>query len=178
MGRVRVFLALSLDGFIAGPQDELDWLEPSGEVEDTFGPFLAEVGALVMGRRTYDVVRSFAGPWPYGERPLIVATHRPLEPAHAGVRAMAGDIVDLVAAARTLAGERDVYLDGGQLVRQALAAGLVDELTLTVIPLLLREGISLFGGLSARQPLLLEAVKPLGAGFVQLRYACPAVSPG
>ena len=58
MSLVRVFLACSLDGFLAGPEDELDWLPTDAGIEDTFTPFLASIGALAMGRRTFDVVRA------------------------------------------------------------------------------------------------------------------------
>lgn len=170
MSRVRVFLALSLDGFIAGPNDELDWLTPNAEVEDTFTPFLAEIGVLLMGRRTYDIVSAFTGPWPYGEIPLLVATHRPLQNTRAGVEAVAAPIAELLAQARARAGNKDVYLDGGALVQQALAADLVDEMTLTLIPLLLGGGIPLFASLPGRRKLALVAQRALGGGLVQLRY--------
>jgi dihydrofolate reductase len=77
-GKVRVFIACSLDGFIAGPSDELEWLFDHGDAEDTFGPFMAEVGALLMGRNTFDVVCAMDAPWAYGEVPVLVATSRPL----------------------------------------------------------------------------------------------------
>ena len=79
--KVRVFIACSLNGFIAGPNDELDWLEGPDAAEDTFTPFFKGIGAMLMGRRTYDVVSSFEGDWPYGDTPIIVATNRPLQMA-------------------------------------------------------------------------------------------------
>ena len=74
MSKVRVFIASSLDGFIAGPDGELDWLSGREGVEDTFTPFFQEIGAMLMGRRTYDVVNGFDGAWPYGQTPVLVAT--------------------------------------------------------------------------------------------------------
>ncbi|MEB3221695.1 MAG: dihydrofolate reductase family protein [Candidatus Sericytochromatia bacterium] len=173
MSRVCVFCAVSLDGFIARADHGLDWLTPPpGEaLEDTFGPFLAGVGALLMGRTTFDVVTSF-GPeaWAYGDRPVLVATHRPLDATRPTVRPVAGPIAALVAEARAAAGPGDVYLDGGQMVGQALAAGLVDEVTLTVVPVALGAGIAAFGGHPTPRPLGLLGARPLGAGFVELRY--------
>lgn len=168
--QVRAFLAASLDGFIAGPNDELDWLPGHGEgAEDTFTPFFAEIGALLMGRRTFDVVSGLGGPWPYGETPLLVATSRPLATAEPTVRRVHGPISDMVAEARRAAGPRDVYIDGGSLFRSALEANLVDELTLTLIPVVLGAGIPLFGG-TPRKDLALVSAREIGAGMVQLRY--------
>lgn len=171
MTRVRAFLATSLDGYIAGPNDELDWLTGHGaaDSEDTFTPFFAEVGAMLMGRRTYEVVRGFSGPWPYGETPILVATSRPLDGAPPTVRPVHDTIAAMIDAARAAAGQRDVYLDGGALFRSALAAGLLDELTLTLVPVVLGAGIPLFSG-TPRTPLTLESSRPIGAGMVQLRY--------
>src|SRR5690349_874542 len=115
MSRILVFIATSLDGFIAGPNDELDWLPGHGEdMEDTFTPFIAQIGAMLMGRRTFDVVMGFgAGSWHYGETPVLVSTNRPIEGAPASVRAVSGSIEELVAMAKAAAGDRDVYIDGG-----------------------------------------------------------------
>ncbi len=150
--RLRVYCAISLDGFIAGEGDDLSWLgvpdasvvaEP-GTLE--FADFLEQVGAMLMGRRTFDVVRGMGGPWPYGDLPVLVTTRRPLDDAPVTAIPIEGDIRRLCTAAQELAGERDVYLDGGALITQALDAGLVDELILTVIPVLLGRGISLYQG--------------------------------
>jgi dihydrofolate reductase len=151
MRRVRVFLASSLDGFIAGPGDDLSWLPAGGEPGPgalTLEALLADVGAMLMGRRTYDVVAGFDGPWMYGEVPILVPTHRPLEAARPTVRAGEGSIDALLDQALAVAGERDVYLDGGQLVQQALAADRVDELVLTMVPIVLGGGVPLFDRLA------------------------------
>lgn len=176
--RVRVYLGCSLDGFIAGPDDDLSWLdevsaigpegapEPSGALE--FGAFMADVGALLMGRRTYDVLTRLLKehPWPYGETPVLVVTHRPLvEVARPTVRPVAGDIEAVVAQARSVAGEGDVYLDGGDLVRQALDAGLVDEMTLTVLPIVLGAGTRLFDGIASPTRLEFVAQHRYGAAI-------------
>ena len=174
--RVRVYIACSLDGFIAGPDDDVSWLEapegmpdasapPSGALE--FDAFLAEVGALLMGRRTWDVVAG-TGQWIYGAVPVLVATHRPLRPPADTVRPVSGDIAQLVAQAREVAGEKDVYLDGGNLIRQALDAGLVDELAITFVPVLLAAGIRLFDGLVSRQSLEFVAHHRYGHGMLQV----------
>ena len=174
-GRVRVFIACSLDGFIAGLDDDLSWLpQPSpGDTSDHgFGAFMAGVGALLMGRRTFDVVADFEDAWPYGERPVLVATHRTLNTSRSTVRSVHGSIQELVGEAREAAAGHDVYIDGGDLIRQGLDAGLVDDMTVTIVPIVLGEGIPLFAGARKRHRLELRSQTELGSGLVQLAY-CP-----
>ncbi|MEO1231793.1 MAG: dihydrofolate reductase family protein [Myxococcota bacterium] len=175
MPQVRVYLACSLDGFIAGPENDVSWLEgphPGLPHRDpdalTFDAFMAEVGCLLMGRTTHDVVASF-GTWPYGETPTLVATRRPLDPAAETVWAVSGTIDEVIAAAVRTAGARDVYLDGGDLIRQALEADLVDEMILTYVPILLARGTPLFGGLMTRRSLEFESHRSFGEGMFQVR---------
>jgi dihydrofolate reductase len=169
-GRVRVFIACSLDGFIAGPQDDLSWLpEPLTGDDRGFGAFLESVGALLMGRATYRVVEAFPGPWPYGDLPVFVATSNPLTPAAPTVRAVAGAPAELLAQVREVGGG-DVYLDGGTLIRSFLDAGLVDELTVTLIPVILGAGAPLFAGVTRRRTLRLVAERRWDDGVVQLTY--------
>lgn len=171
-GRARVFIATSLDGFIAGENDDLSWLPPPVPGDDFgYDTFLAQMGALLMGRRTYDVVAGFPGVWPYGERPVLVTTRRPLTPKVPSVRAVSGTMAELVAQAKEAAKGLDVYLDGGDVIRQALDAGLVDELTVTVVPVILGRGHPLFAGATQRRALTLLRSEPLSGGLVQLTYA-------
>jgi dihydrofolate reductase len=173
MKRNHVFMAMSLDGFIAGPNDELDWLIRREGVEDTFTPFFANIGALLMGRRSYDVISGFEGPWQYRSTPVLVATSRPLSPQRASVRAVSGSIESLLRQAQEFAKERDVYIDGGAIIRAALDAGLVDELTVTLVPIVLGTGIPLFTGVTRQHELELLGSRPIGGGLVQLRYTTP-----
>ena len=117
--------------------------------------------------RTYDVVAGFDG-WAYGDTPVLVATRRPLQAEVSTVRAVAGGIDALLDDAQAVASGRDVYVDGGDLVQQALAADRVDELIVTVVPVLLGAGVRLFGPLSTRQAWAFEAPEPYGT-MVQLR---------
>lgn len=118
-----------------------------------FDDFLVDIGAMLMGRRTYDVVRRMEIARPYGELPVLVATHRSLDDAPPTVRAVSGDIHALIAQAKDVASGKDVYLDGGVMVRQALDAGLVDHMVLTFVPALIGRGHSLFAGLETRHRL-------------------------
>lgn len=167
----RVYLAMSLDGYIAGPGGDISWL-PHEEVEQTealgFAEHFAQIGCMLMGRATYDFVYGFDGPWPYGEMPVHVATTRPLDPKVPTVQAVQGSIEELLAAAQAVAGDKMVYLDGGALVRQAIDAGLVDELVLTIVPKALGEGIGLFTGIATMQDYEITASARYGS-MMQLR---------
>ena len=142
--RVSAFLALSLDGFIAGEGGDLDWLTPYGgdsQEETGYSALMASADTLLMGRNTYDIVNAFPE-WFYGDKPVVVLTHRPAAPReHVSFRqgALAQVLGDL-----WQAGARHIYLDGGEVVRQGLQAGLVDELTLFWVPVTLGAGVSLW----------------------------------
>jgi len=171
MARTRVFVGASVDGFIAGPNDELDWLTPTeGEVPETFAPFFAQIGAVLMGRRTYDVVCGFESAWPYGDTPLLVATHRPMTAKRPSVRSVRGSIAELIDQAKEVAGARDVYVDGGRLIRAALDADLVDEITVAVVPIIIGAGIPLFAGVTRHHQLELVGERAIGGAAVDLTY--------
>lgn len=174
MSRVRVYLGCSLDGCIAGPEHDLSFLgehasekAPQGGL--SFEEFLSGIGALLMGRRTYQVPLDYDA-WHYGALPVLVATHRQLPPAPKGgnARAVNGPITELVAQAKAAAGTKDVYLDGGDLVRQGLDARLVDEICLTFLPVVLGRGIRLWDGLEKRNDLVFDPPVMHGSRMVQL----------
>lgn len=121
-----------------------------------------------MGRGTYDAAAAFPE-WPYGELPVFVATSRPLDPAAPTVRAISGTPGELVARVR---GHIDgaVYLDGGALIRSFLDEGLIDELTVTVVGVVLGAGVPLFAGTARAHRLTLAGATPYPSGLVQLRY--------
>lgn len=143
-----VFVGTSLDGYIARENGDIDWLphEEGGEEDYGFRAFFESVDALVMGRNTYELVRTF-GDWPYGSKRVIVLTSRSLDIAAAlapTVEVMSGspqEILDRLAAR----GARHLYIDGGKTVQDFLAAGLIRRLIITRIPILIGRGIPLFG---------------------------------
>ena len=177
--RVRVYIASSLDGFIAGPEDDLSWLmgpdaaNPGGETDPgalTYETFFADVGAVLMGRGTFDVVERLGEGGHYKDRPVLVATHRDLgEGVGETIRAVSGPIAKLVEEAKSAAGGKDVYIDGGDLIRQAVEADLIDELTITLAPIALGQGHPLFAGLAARYPLEILEHHTFAGGMVQIR---------
>jgi len=182
-GRVRVYIGSSLDGFIAGPADELAWLTEARLVDKpraagawadvpptalTYDDFIADVGAMLMGRGTFDVVKNF-DTWYYGDLPVLVATSRPLGDAPATVTAVQGDVRQLVSRALEIAGGKDVYVDGGELIRQCLDAGLIDDITVTITPTILGAGHALFAGAKRMHDLTITDVAKFEDGMVQVR---------
>ena len=180
----HVFIATSVDGFIARSNGDIDWLTDSpGETpggDSGYDEFFASVDHLLMGRGTYEKVLTFDH-WPYGDKPVLVlsstlmpATQSPRSadatPSVQVVRSLAEAVAALEAA-----GAAHVYIDGGKVVQACLAADLVDDLTITRIPVLLGEGIPLFGALPGALPgdirLETRSATEIGAGMVQERYA-------
>lgn len=182
MGRVRVFIASSLDGFVAAEGNDLSWLPEPGEGDDDAGyaTFMAGIGAVLVGRTTFDVVSGMGLPEsPWGDRPALVLSHRPL-PAAAWptARLVAGHIVDVVATAKRVAGDKDVYVDGGAVIRAALDEGLIDELIVTIVPAILGRGTPLFAGVTQQRALTLVEERRVHSGLVQLRYTVKTTTTG
>ncbi len=165
-----VFVGASLDGFIARPNGDLDWLpedcEPHGYEE-----FMASVDALVMGRNTFEKVLTF-GEWPYGSKRIVVLSSRPLDLSLAKggvVEQMAGAPAEIVA--RLAAnGARHLYIDGGITIQGFLRAGLIHRLIVTRVPVLIGEGIPLFGSLPSDVRLRHVATRTYPSGLVQSEY--------
>jgi dihydrofolate reductase len=166
-----VFIGLSVDGFIARRNGALDFL-PEAPEEHGYEALMASVDALVMGRSTFETVLGFGGPWPYGDKRIVVLTSRPLDvSAIAGrVDVMGGEPAEVVARLAA-SGAHNLYIDGGATVQRFLAAGLIDRLILTRVPVLIGEGIPLFGPLPADVRLRHVATRSFPSGLVQSEYA-------
>lgn len=174
--KCSVFVATSLDGFIARRDGSIDWLSkaaaeaPKGE-DFGYQSFLASVDAIVMGRNTFEQVLGF-DEWPYGSRRVVVLSSRALDiPARLADRVSASserpdDLVGRLSAE----GARHLYIDGGATIQRFLAAGLIDDLTITLIPVILGDGRPLFGTLGGEISLKHVATRTFGIGFVQLVY--------
>ena len=167
--RCSAFLAASLDGFIARPDGGLDWLravEASGE-DYGFAEFFSSVDTLSVGRATYDVVLGFAE-WPYAGKRVVVLTHRPPAPRHG--ETFASGTPEEIVASLGAAGARHVYVDGGATVSAFLRARLLDELTVSVIPVVLGDGIRLFQPPLPERTVVLRDARAFPSGLVRLRY--------
>lgn len=168
-----VFCATSVDGFIARADGAIDWL-PEAPEDHGFEAFIANVDAIVMGRHSFETVLSF-GTWPYGTLRVVVLSSRPLDlgPAEAQggvVEQMGGEPTDVVArlAAR---GIGRLYVDGGVTIQRFLRAGLVDRMIVTRVPVLIGDGIPLFGSLPQDVRLDHVATRAFPSGLVQTEYA-------
>lgn len=167
--RCSVFIATSLDGYIARSDGGIDWLsvvERPGE-DYGFGEFYGSVDALVLGRKTWETALGFPE-WPYAGKRVVVMSREAREGRH-GEEFHRGSPEELAAALRA-DGVRRVYVDGGATIRGFLAAGLIDDLTVSVIPVLLGAGITLFGEGVPETRLTLQGSRAYESGLMQLRY--------
>jgi dihydrofolate reductase len=167
MRRVRYQVACSLDGFIAGPADDFDWIVPEPTFD--FGALYAQFDTLLMGRRTYEVVRGMSDP--FRGKQIIVAS-RSLDPAACpGVEVVSGGLRARVLELREEEG-RDIWLyGGGALFAQMLEWDLVDSVEPAIIPVLLGAGIPFLSGPAQRRNLTLERHQVYPSGMVLLEYA-------
>ncbi len=171
-----VFIATSLDGFIARVGGELDWLDASNatvpEGEDCgYNRFMESIDILVMGRKTYEQVSSF-DKWPYENKPVIVLTSNKVEIPNELTKTVSQSSESPKKLHERLSkeGAQRLYIDGGVTIQRFLAEGLIDDLTITVIPIILGNGIPLFG--NGKKDILLKCVatKSYDFGFVQSTY--------
>lgn len=168
--KASVFIATSLDGFIAREDGGLDWL-PEDPEPHGYDEFIATVDAIVMGRKTFEIVLAF-GAWPFGEKPVIVLSSNPSEilaPEGAVCEAMNGTPHEIVARLAER-GLKHLYIDGGVTVQGFLEAGLIQRLIITRIPVLLGSGIPLFGHVSHDIRLEHIATRSYPSGIVQSEY--------
>jgi dihydrofolate reductase len=173
--RCSVFIATSIDGYIAREDGTFDFLSIVEKPDEDYGfaEFFATIDALVIGRNTYETALAFAE-WPYAGKRCIVLTHRETASVH-GEQFFSGEPVGLVEQL-ALVGAQRLYVDGGAVIRSFFQAGLIDDMTLSIIPVLLGRGIGLFGAEVPEARLVLEGSKTYDSGLVQLRYTAPAPS--
>lgn len=168
--RASVFCAASLDGFLAGADDSLDWLDPYVEAHG-YDEFMATVDAIVIGRRTFDVVLGFGG-WFYTKPVFVLSTTlKSLSLPKGAVCELMAAEPQAVVSELERRGFQHIYVDGGVVIQGFLRAGLIDDIILTRIPILLGGGIPLFGALPARVQLKHVATRSYPSGMVQSEYA-------
>ena len=168
-----VYIATSLDGFIADRDGGLDWLmnfPNPGQADYGFEEFLSGIDAIIMGRKTYETVRSF-GVWPYRQPVFVLSNTMKAVPEEMAdrVKVVGGSLEDIIGQLNS-SGLKNLYLDGGISIQGFLREDLVDELIISRIPLLLGGGIPLFG--EQDQLLLFDHVKTeiFDNGIVQSHY--------
>lgn len=172
--KASVYIATSLDGFIARKDGSLDWLgNPGAASGEDYGyqVYFDSVDVLVMGRNTYETVLGF-GKWPYAEKRVIVLSRKPVD-FPAGVPdsvSCSSEEPEALVQRLQEEGARHLYVDGGITIQRFLARGLIDEMTITRIPVLLGEGIPLFGPIGGDVPLKHVATQVFDNGYVQSTY--------
>ena len=172
--KCSVFIASSLDGYIARPDGGIDWLAGAAEKNEDYGyhNFFNSIDCLVIGRKTYETALTF-DTWPYSGKKVFVLTGNLKSVSNSlthNVRSVsppASEVVEKV----TALGCRHAYIDGGKTIQTFLADGCIDEMTITTIPILIGDGIRLFGKLNGDVKLKHLETKTYANGFVQTRYA-------
>ena len=177
--KVTLHMVSSLDGFIAKKDNSVSWLEDTGSIyeagvsisEEEAAAFVKGIDCYVLGSRTYEHALQLG--WPYGETPAVVVTGRKLSSTKKSVEFYSGDLRALIAA-KLAPRYRNIWLVGGAMLCQRfLELGLVDEINLTIAPVLLGEGLRLFGSSAAEERWNLKNVVAYKNGFVELSYSAP-----
>ncbi len=170
--KASVFIATSVDGFIAREDGGLDWLPADGGEPHGYLEFMATVDAVVIGRKTFETVMTFDA-WPYGNRRVIVLSTKMREvqvPAGAICEVMTGPPSQVVARLAER-GVKHIYVDGGATIRAFMEEGLIQDLTITRVPILLGNGIPLFGKLPREIHIQHIATHAYPSGLVKSEYA-------
>jgi dihydrofolate reductase len=170
--RLSVFCGVSVDGFLARPDDALDFLHTSEQEPHGFMKFLASVDVVVIGRRTFDVVLKLGHLALYGKKPVVVLSSRPLDFSSVKggvVGQMSGEPTEIVKQLKSR-GFKHAYIDGGITIQRFLAAGSIDRLVITRVPVLIGAGIPLFGPMPRDISLRHVATRSYNGGLVQSEY--------
>ncbi|NBO37565.1 dihydrofolate reductase [bacterium] len=172
----HVFIATSIDGFIARNDGSIDWLEeanshiPDGQ-DCGYSNFFSQMDCIIMGRKTFEKVLSFVN-WPYGDKKVFVMSRQKFILPHSTPTSVTltkespEQLIDRLQSS----GIKKAYVDGGQTIQSFLESNLIADLTITRIPIILGEGIPLFGRLSSDINLKLKASRSWSFGFVQDHY--------
>ncbi len=166
-----VFIGVSVDGFIARPNGELDFLPEGGGEPHGYNEFIASVDAIVIGRATFEKVLTL-GPWHYGSKRVVILSSRPvdLSAVRGGVVEQMGGPPAEIVSKLAASGAHNLYVDGGITIQRFLRAGLIQLLIITRVPVLIGEGIPLFGSLPQDIPLRHVTTRHYPSGLVQSEY--------
>jgi dihydrofolate reductase len=168
---ISVFIGTSVDGFIARPNGDLDFLPEGGGEPHGYIEFMAGIDALVIGRKTFETVLAFPE-WPYGDKRVVVLSSTPLDFSAVrggNVEQMSGSPAEIVSQLAAT-GAPNLYIDGGITVQRFLRSGLIQRLIITRVPVLIGQGIPLFGSLPHDVRLQHVATRHYPSGLVQSEY--------
>jgi dihydrofolate reductase len=169
--KVSVFIGVSVDGFIARQNGSFDFLPAGGGEPHGYVQFFASIDTLVIGRGTFETVANFPE-WPYGDKRVVVLSRKPIDlslVAVGTVEQMAGEPTEIVSKLAA-SGARHLYIDGGITIQRFLRAGLIQRLIITRVPVLIGDGIPLFGTLPHDIQLRTIATQQYSSGLVKTEY--------
>jgi dihydrofolate reductase len=172
MGKTILYIATSLDGFVAGQNDDISWLNRYNDVDYGFNEFFSTIGVIIQGRRAYDIETQHGWETPHPVPTFVLSHGLPeCKPQRAEVVFTAEDIEEVLKKANRLT-SKNIWIEGGaNLAQQFLRRGLVDEIVLSIAPVILGDGIRLFGKTDAPIELSLREIRTFDKGLVQLLYA-------
>jgi len=176
--KLSVFCGVSVDGFLARPNHTVDFLDTPEQGPHGFDEFYGGVDVVVIGRKTYQFVLAF-GKWLYGKKPVVVLSSQPLDFSwiQSGVvEQMSGEPAEIVTRLKNR-GFQHAYIDGGVTIQRFLTAGLIDRLVITRVPVLIGEGIPLFGPVPHDIALRHVETRSYRGGLVQSEYAIGVADP-
>lgn len=167
--KISVYCAMSIDGYIARKDGGLEWLERVHDVDEDYGfkVFMNSIDTIVFGRNTYQIVDSFKE-WPYTGKRVVVLS-KTLKDVRKEAELFSGELNLLVSNLHD-DGVKHIWVDGGITVSKFLETGMVDRIVVTVIPIILGEGIPLFSEMKNEQSCCLVSAQAYPSGIVQLRY--------
>lgn len=171
--KLIIYIATSLDGYIAKPNDDLSFLGIVAKEGEDYGyqDFVNTIDTVIVGRKTYDWVMKQVPEFPHAEKNTYIITRTPKEPI-GKIVFYTGSIKDLVLQLKSQEGKH-IFCDGGaEIVNNLLKDNLVDEIILSVIPILVGDGIKLFQNGRTEQRMELISTKTFDTGLVQLHYRC------
>jgi dihydrofolate reductase len=169
--KLSVFCGVSVDGFLARPNGALDFLDAGGQEPHGFEEFYSSVDVVVIGRKTFEVVLAFGG-WFYGKKQVVVLSSHRLDFSSIKdgvVEQMSGEPAEIVMSLKAR-GFQHAYIDGGITIQRFLAAGLIDRLVISRVPVLIGAGVPLFGSLPHDVSLRHVATRSYEGGLVQTEY--------
>ncbi len=174
MKEIKVFIAMSIDGFIAREDHSLDWLDvfsSAGQADYGYERFIQSVGTLVMGRHTYEAILAAGVEWPYGRCDTFVLTHRVDYPVRTPRTQLLNHFEDTVVRSLRRKATGNIWVvGGGGIIARLLTANQVDELLISVMPLVLGSGIRLFPGSGTTLPFDFVDVTRFNNGVLNLKY--------
>jgi len=167
---ISVFVGTSLDGFLARKSGAFDFLPTDGGEPHGYDEFIKSVDAIVIGRNTFEVVRAMPG-WAYGKKRVVVLSSRPIDLSkiRGRVEQMSGSPAEIVARLEAT-GAHHLYVDGGITIQRFFRDGLVNRITITRVPVLIGEGIPVFGSLAHDIKLRHLATRSFSSGLVTSEY--------